>query len=114
MSRDVLFLLESGFADPKHPGQRFVCPHGLSIEGLLASAPDLAGRIDVKRVGFDRPRPDVIDALDDAHQGLPVLVLGAGQPAPDDAQTLGDVRFVTDARRILELLAERHGFPALH
>ncbi|MGW9760921.1 DUF3088 family protein [Burkholderia sp. 140710038-1] len=28
MSRDVLFLLEPGFADPKHPGQRFVCPHG--------------------------------------------------------------------------------------
>ncbi|AYQ43603.1 MULTISPECIES: DUF3088 domain-containing protein [Burkholderia cepacia complex] len=114
MSRDVLFLLEPGFADPKHPGQRFVCPHGLSIEGLLASAPDRAGRIDVKRVGFERPRHAVIDALDDAHQGLPVLVLGRDQPAPDDAQTLGDVRFVTDARRILELLAERHGFPALH
>ncbi len=39
MSRDVLFLLEPGFADPKHPGQRFVCPHGLSIEGLLAARP---------------------------------------------------------------------------
>ncbi|ELW9447452.1 DUF3088 domain-containing protein [Burkholderia cenocepacia] len=114
MSRDVLFLLEPGFADPKHPGQRFVCPHGLPIEGLLASAPDLAARLDVKRVGFERPRPAVIDALDDAHQGLPVLVLGRDQPAPDDAQTLGDVRFVTDARRILELLAERHGFPTLH
>ncbi|MBJ9966146.1 DUF3088 domain-containing protein [Burkholderia seminalis] len=114
MSRDVLFLLEPGFADPKHPGQRFVCPHGLSIEGLLASAPDRAGCIDVKRVGFERPRAAVIDALDDAHQGLPVLVLGRDQPAPADAQTLGDVRFVTDARRILELLAERHGFPALH
>ncbi|MCA7972134.1 DUF3088 domain-containing protein [Burkholderia sp. AU39826] len=114
MSRDVLFLLEPGFADPKHPGQRFVCPHGLPIEGLLASAPDLAARVDVKRIGFERPRPAVIDALDDAHQGLPVLVLGRDRPAPDDAQTLGDVRFVTDARRILELLAERHGFPALH
>ena len=86
MSRDVLFLLEPGFADPKHPGQRFVCPHGLSIEGLLASAPDRASRIDVKRVGFERPRHAVIDALDDAHQGLPVLVLGRDQPAPDDAQ----------------------------
>ena len=114
MSRDVLFLLEPGFADPKHPGQRFVCPHGLSIEGLLASEPERAGRLDVKRVGFERTRPAVIDALDDAHQGLPVLVLGRDQPAPDDAQTLGDVRFVTDARRILELLAERHGFPVLH
>ena len=39
MSRDVLFLLEPGFADPKHPGQRFVCPHGLSIEGCSRARP---------------------------------------------------------------------------
>ena len=39
MSRDVLFLLEPGFADPKHPGRRFVCPHGLSIEGLMCIPP---------------------------------------------------------------------------
>lgn len=114
MNRDVLFLLEPGFADPKYPGRHFVCPHGLAIEGLLASAPDRAGRLDVRRVGFERPRHAVIDVLDDAHQGLPVLVLGSAQPAPDDAQALGTVRFVTDPRRILDLLAERHGFPSLH
>ncbi|AIO31036.1 DUF3088 domain-containing protein [Burkholderia pseudomultivorans] len=114
MSRDVLFLLEPGFADPKHPGERFVCPHGLAIEGLLASDPSRAAGLDVKRVGFARPRHDVIAALDDAHQGLPVLVLGNDRAAPDDAQSLGDVRFVADSRRILELLAERHGFPKLH
>ncbi|MCA8093744.1 DUF3088 domain-containing protein [Burkholderia anthina] len=114
MSRDVLFLLEPGFSDPKYPGERFVCPHGLSIEGLLASDPARAGRVDVRRVGFERPRHAVIDALDDAHQGLPVLVLGSDQPAPDDAGTLGDVRFVNDARRIVELLVERHGFPKVH
>ncbi|MGS0894307.1 DUF3088 domain-containing protein, partial [Burkholderia stagnalis] len=113
MSRDVLFLLEPGFADPKHPGERFVCPHGIAIEGLLASAPDRADRLDVKRVGFERPRRDVVAALDDAHQGLPVLVFGNDAPAPADAQALGDVRFVADSRRILELLAERHGFPKL-
>jgi hypothetical protein len=56
----------------------------------------------------------VIEALDEAHQGLPVLVLGRDQPAPPDAQTLGERRFVTDPRRILELLAERHGFPKVH
>lgn len=51
MSRDLLLLLEPGFADPKHP---------------------------------------------------------------DDAQTLGEKRFVTDTNRILALLAERHGFPKVH
>ena len=69
---------------------------------------------DVRRVPFARPRQDVIAVLDEAHQGLPVLVLGTEHPIPDDAQALGDTRFVTDSKRILALLAERHGFPKLH
>ena len=114
MSQDLLLLLEPAFTDPKHPGEQFVCPHGLSIEGLLASDPARAARLEVKRVGFARPRPDVIAALDEAHQGLPALVLGDDHPLPDDALALGDKRFVTDPKRILALLAERHGFPKVH
>jgi len=114
MSRDLLLLLEPGFTDPAQPGERFVCPHGVAIEGLLASDSGRAAQLDVKRVPFVRPRQDVVAVLDEAHQGLPVLVLGDGHPIPDDAQTLGDRRFVTDTRRILALLAERHGFPRLH
>lgn len=114
MSRDLLLLLEPGFTDPAYPGERFVCPHGVPIEGLLASDPERAARLDVRRVPFARPRHDVIAALDEAHQGLPALVLGDEQPAPDDAKALGDKRFVTDTPRILALLAERHGFPKVH
>lgn len=114
MSRDLLLLLEPGFTDPAHPGERFVCPHGVAIEGLLASDPARLERLDVKHVSFLRPRHDVIAVLDHEHQGLPVLVLGNEHPLPDDAQTLGDKRFVTDTKRILALLAERHGFPKLH
>jgi hypothetical protein len=114
MSRDRLLLLAPGFADPKHPGEHFVCPHGLPIEGLLASAPELAARLDVSRHPFARPRTEVIAALDEANQGLPVLILGDAHPAPEDALVLGDTRFVTDTRRILALLAERHGFPKVH
>jgi Protein of unknown function (DUF3088) len=43
-----------------------------------------------------------------------VLILGDEAPVPDDAQTLGSKRFVTDTNRILALLAERHGFPKVH
>jgi hypothetical protein len=114
MSRDLLLLLEPGFTDPAQAGERFVCPHGLPIEGLLAADPERATRLDIKRVPFARPRPEVIAALDEVHQGLPVLVLGDEQPMPADAQTLGATRFVTDSRRILALLAERHGFPNVH
>jgi hypothetical protein len=114
MSRDLLFLLEPGFTDPNHPGERFICPHGAPIEGLLASDPALNARLDIRRLPFQRPRAAVVDALDGEHQGLPVLIFGDDQPAPADAQKLGDKHFVTDTRRILDLLAERHGFPKVH
>jgi hypothetical protein len=114
MSRDLLLLLQPGFLDPAYPGERFVCPHGVSIEGLLASDPVRSTRLDIKRVPFARPRTEVIAALDDQHQGLPALVFGSEYPTPDDALKLGSTRYVTDPERILALLAERHGFPKLH
>ena len=114
MKRDLLLLLEPGFTDSSNPGNFYVCPHGLPIEGLLASDPARVARLDVKRVPFRRPRAVVIETLDEAHQALPVLVLGDEHPLPDDAQRLGDKHFVSDAKRILALLAERHGFPKVH
>ncbi|NUA31704.1 DUF3088 domain-containing protein [Cupriavidus basilensis] len=114
MSRDRLFLLQPGFTDPKHPGEHFVCPDCLPIEGLLASAPALAARLDISREPFARPREAVAALLGEAHQGLPVLILGDAAPAPADAQQHGELRFVTDTRRILALLAERHGFAKVH
>jgi hypothetical protein len=114
MSRDLLLLLEPGFTDPKYPGERFICPHGAPIEGLLASDPSKTASLDVQRLPFARPREVAIKALDADHQGLPVLILGDEGPVPEDVQTLGEKRFVTDTNRILALLAERHGFPKVH
>jgi len=117
MSRDLLLLLEAGFTDPNHPGERFICPDGAPIEGLLAGDPEHAGRLDIERLPFAKPRQKVVAALDADHQSLPVLILGDEQPLPADSthvQQLGDKRFVTDTRRILDLLAERHGFFKVH
>jgi hypothetical protein len=114
MSRDLLLLLEHGFADPKYPGERFVCPDCIPIEGLLAGEPDKLRSLDIRRLPFPRPRAEVVALLDADHQGLPVLILGDDQPIPDDVERLGDKRFVTDTRRILELLAQRHGFARPH
>jgi hypothetical protein len=58
----------------------------------------------------NNPRRAAVEALSEAHQSQPVLVLSIGYPAPDHAQTLGEKRVITDTRRILALLAERHGF----
>ncbi|WP_343583015.1 DUF3088 domain-containing protein [Herbaspirillum sp.] len=114
MSRDLLLLLEHDFTDPAHPGERFACPDGLPIEGLLARDPQRAQNLDIKRLPFPKPRAEVVAALDAEHQSLPVLILGDQLPAPDDAHSLDGKRFVTDTRRILELLAQRHGFARVH
>lgn len=112
--RDRLFLLTPGFTDANRAGESFVCPDCLPVEGLLAAAPELAKRLDISHHAFTRPRAEVIAALDADHQGLPVLILGDEHAAPADALSLGETRFVTDTRRILDLLAERHGFPRVH
>lgn len=71
MSRDRLLLLSPGFLDTQQPGVAFVCRHCIPVEGLLASAPELASRLDIERLPYPRPRPVVIAALDEAHQSLP-------------------------------------------
>jgi len=114
MSRDVLLLLEPGLTDPKYPEERFICSDGAPIEGLLARDPARAATLEVHRLPFARPRQVVVDALDAEHQSLPVLILGHEQPLPADVLSLGDKHFVTDTRRILDLLAQRHGFPKGH
>ena len=113
MSRDRLILLEPGFEDPKYPGQRFVCPHGIQIEGLLAGFPELARHLDIERVSFPRPRQSVASLLGEENQSLPVLIFG-DCPLPEDAERYGDIVFIKPTGRILDLLAERHGFPRLH
>ncbi len=81
--RDHLYLLAPDFADPAFPGRRFYCWHCALIEGVLAGFPTLAGRLDVTRLPWPRPRHVLIDRLGEAHQSLPLLVL-----APDAPDTL--------------------------
>lgn len=112
MAKDRLFLIAPGFTDPNREDGPFVCPFCNQIEGLLAPFPELATQLEVERVPFPRPRRQVIAAVGEANQGLPVLVFGDNPP--EDAKAHGDVRFIADTPRILALLAERHGFPRVH
>jgi hypothetical protein len=114
MANDRLILLQPGFSDTQYPGEQFVCIDCLPVEGLLASDPPRGAALDVERVPFDRPRRAVVEALGTEHQSLPVLILGDVAPAPADALQANGRRFVNDPRRILALLAERHGYFKVH
>lgn len=111
-TKDQIFLIAPGFTDPKRDDGPFVCPYCNQVEGLLASFPALAEKIEVTRLPFPRPRQPVIDLIGEDNQGLPVLVFG-GNP-PHDALEANGRHFVSDTKRILALLAERQGFPKLH
>ena len=102
MSRDTLFLLEHQFADPALGGERvFYCKDCITIEGLLATFPERAAKLDVVRVAWPRPRAVVVEALGEANQNLPALAFAEGG-------------FVNEIEALLATLAKRHGFPERH
>lgn len=99
--KDTLYILTPGFDDPAYPGKTFYCWHCALMEGVLASFPELAAKLDVRRIAWPKPRREIVELLGEAHQSLPVLVLTEGG-------------FIDDKDAILAALTERHGFPHPH
>lgn len=76
--KPILFLLDREFEDGQIPGQRFFCRHSLLLEGALSSIDGLDAQLDVRRIGFARPRREVIAEIGEQDQSLPKLVLPQG------------------------------------
>lgn len=114
MTRDRLFLLRPDFEDPAYPGRRFYCWHCALIEGLLASFPAPAERLDVERVAWPKPRLAVIALVGEENQSLPLLVLADGATSPHQTGSHQGRAFVADKDALLAALSERHGFPHPH
>ena len=109
--KDQLFLLNPGFVDEAGQGP-FYCGDSVSVEGLLGFFPALRSKVDVKYIGFPKPRADVVDAIGPENQSIPVLILD-GSAAPDDAQfnvkTALGKRFINSEADIRRYLSSRHG-----
>lgn len=114
MTRDRLLLLRPDFEDPAYPGRRFYCWHCALIEGVLASFPTLAERLDVECVAWPKPRQAVIALVGEENQSLPLLVLANGATSPHQTGSYQGRAFIADKDAILAALSERHGFPDPH
>jgi hypothetical protein len=114
MDRDKLFLLRPDFADPAYPGRRFYCWHCALMEGVLASFPELAKRLDVEWIAWSRPRLPVVDLVGEENQSVPLLVLADGDTSPHQTGTYDGRAFISDKDKILAALTERHGFSDPH
>ena len=100
MTKDTLFLLHD-YADPAHGGETFYCEACMTVEGVLASYPELAAQLTIVRVAWPRPRTAVVAMLGEDNQNCPALAFAEGG-------------FVNDLPGLLAALHERHGVPRPH
>ncbi|AMC13428.1 DUF3088 domain-containing protein [Liberibacter crescens] len=114
MKRDKLFLIQPGFEDPKYPGQIFYCWHCALLEGVLASFPEAALKIDVERIPWTYPRLSIIELVGEENQSLPILVLADGSSSTWTTNVHLGHSFIADKEKILNAISERHGFPSAH
>ena len=106
--KDQLYLLRPGFFNAG-VGPLY-CGDSLPVEGLLSFFPQLRTLLDVHYIEFPRPRVVLVEALGEAHQGIPVLILADGQKLPDEELTPKQAngrRFFADERSIRRYLSAR-------
>jgi hypothetical protein len=105
--KPVLFMLNPGFQD----GGRgpFFCPDTAYIEGYLSYVPELAGKLDVRHVDFQKPRQQVIALLGEANQSCPVYIFADGEEAPPEARMspVSGRFFIADPHHIVTYLSRR-------
>lgn len=114
MDRDTLLLLRPGFDDPAYPGQTFYCWHCALIEGVLFSFPELAKKLDIKRIAWPRPRQEVVALVGQENQSLPLFILAKEERSVHQSGEYEGRSFISDKDAILAALSERHGFPHPH
>lgn len=113
-SKPILFLLDHDFEDAAFPGQHFHCRHCLPLEGALASFPGLRERLDVRHVGFARPRHALIAVLGSEDQSLPKLVLPATLQSQYASGHYRQRQYISGSERILAALVELYAIPPPH
>lgn len=111
--KDTLFVLPPGFDDGGTP---YFCPFCAQVVGFLTYFPQVADTLDIVELAFPRPRQRIIDLVGEAHQGMPLLVLG-GDPVAVPNVTVHEARgrrFVKNAIEIMRYLAATRGVPGPH
>ncbi|QSR84739.1 DUF3088 family protein [Methylacidimicrobium sp. B4] len=112
---DLLFLLAPGFQDGE--GAPYYCPHCAIFEGLLALYPKLGEALAVRRVGYPRPRPEIVERLGEAHQSCPVLILQRELPLACSDLPWQEAKgrlFLDDPQAIGNYLSRAYGIPRPH
>ena len=110
----TLFILENPFKDENLSDEDYLCWQCVLLEGVLAKFPQQLSSLNVKRVGFSRPRVDVIAQVGGANQSLPTLVLGEGILEGQETGSFEGRRFIKGKDEILAALNQIYNIPHVH
>lgn len=103
-------MLKPDFTDA---GFRQFCSECAMVEGMLSFYPDIRLNLDIKYIGFTRPRPEIVAELGPEHQSSPCLILGdpsRAKKAPPNVRVKSSngKQFINDPYEICEYLATVH------
>ena len=110
--KDQLYLLRPGFSNAGL-GPMY-CSDSAPVEGMLSFFPELRQMVDVHYLEFPRPRKQVVEALGEQHQSLPVLIIAANRQVKEqelEPQTSNGRRYFADERAIRHYLSTQYGMP---
>ena len=116
MAKDRLYLLKPDFSAD---GVKQFCAECAMVEGMLSFYPRLRDQLEVKYVGFTRPRPEIVAELGPHHQSSPVLVIADGKraakaPPSVKVQSSNGHAFVNDPYQVCDYLAHTYGTGKAH
>jgi hypothetical protein len=110
--KDQLYLLRPGFTNAGL-GPLY-CSDSAPVEGVLSFFPQLRDLLDIHYLEFPRPRHALVQALGEAHQSLPVLILAANRqlkdPELEPSHAKGTL-FFTDEKSIRHYLSTQYKLP---
>jgi hypothetical protein len=113
LERDTLFILRAPFEDPALEGTWF-CTSCATLEGILLANPHWARAIEVKRMPYPRPRPEMIALIGVENQSMPALVLADAATPPDGAKEYEGRYFLDEPKPIARYLAAKYGGAGPH
>ena len=96
------------------PGQGRYLNAAAELETTMAAPDLLRTLLDVHYLDFPRPRGQLVHALGDENQGIPVLILADKREIADDELTPKQAkgkRFFADERSIRRYLSTQHNLP---
>ncbi|MBR9826121.1 MAG: DUF3088 domain-containing protein [Alphaproteobacteria bacterium] len=106
--KDILFLLTGSWVT--EAGEERLCPEACLVEGALLLNPHWAEAVTIIRVDYPRPRPAIVDLLDEDNQNAPTLILTADREAKEPVEAeINGRRIYTDPKAICRQLAASYG-----